>query len=307
MVDHKLSTYILFFIGVVIIIGVGASAIDGYGSRNVVAKFIDGELLGNSSIIDDGVNVTFTTPVYASSLVLDTLNVNNGITANNLSTFDDIIINGDIININGANLTGNIIPGVTNTFTLGNRTMLWKNVSTNDLYVANRLGVGNPTPSALLTVTSTSSNIVGRFEQDLIGGNATLRLRSTTTSGNNMHGDIVVVPTSTSADVGYIGLRVPYNAATPPFVVDTNGRVGIGTTTPGYKLEVNGSGRFLGALSTSSGYNVDSGNDINVANGRYIQEGSVNVFDMDYGGTNTYTKVLRGFLINNSLPSIKIG
>lgn len=106
------------------------------------------------------------------------------------------------------------------------------------------IGIGNTNPSSRLTVTSTTSNIVARFEQDLLGGNATLRLRSTTTSGNNMHGDLVVVPTSTSADVGYIGLRVPYNAVNPPFIVNTQGNVGIGTITPQQKLDITGNLRL---------------------------------------------------------------
>jgi hypothetical protein len=107
-------------------------------------------------------------------------------------------------------------------------------------YIAGNVGVGNTNPSSRLTITSTSSNIVGRFEQDLLGGNATIRLRSTTTSGNNMHGDIIVVATSTSADVGYIGLKVPYTATIPPLIVNTDGNTGLGTINPQQKLDIVG-------------------------------------------------------------------
>jgi len=107
---------------------------------------------------------------------------------------------------------------------------------------AGNLGVGNTNPSSRLTVTTTASNIVARFEADALGGNATLRLRSTLTNSNNMHGDIVVVPTSTSADVGYIGLRVPYTASIPPLIVNNLGNVGIGTVVPGALLHINSTG-----------------------------------------------------------------
>jgi len=58
---HKYSTYVLFgIIGLVVIVAF-ADAIDGFGTKGYLAKFLNGETIGNASIWDNGTTVNVET------------------------------------------------------------------------------------------------------------------------------------------------------------------------------------------------------------------------------------------------------
>jgi hypothetical protein len=84
-----------------------------------------------------------------------------------------------------------------------------------------------------------------------------------------------VVPFSVSNSTSAVDIARFYDNATMVMVIKDGGNVGIGTTSPGYKLDVSGSFRATenGALATSAGTNVVIGNV--AADGKLRVDGAV--------------------------------
>lgn len=125
-----------------------------------------------------------------------------------------------------------VFAGASGVYTQDNTNLFWDN--TND-----RLGIGTATPGAKLNIVDNSANDAIRITQ--------------TGTGNAL-----VVEDSANPDA-------------TPFVVDFNGFVGVGTTTPTYPIHVkytaagllveNTSGNYMVDLKASTGaYNVRIGN-----------------------------------------------
>lgn len=104
----------------------------------------------------------------------------------------------------------------------------------NSTSIMGPVGIGTTsTGSGMLTVNGTSGLSLLRLENDGLGNEASLRLRSKSSSGAILHGDISLF--ATGAAQGYLGFKVPYNNtvnAGYDLIINDKGNVGIGTTTP---------------------------------------------------------------------------
>jgi len=123
------------------------------------------------------------------------------------------------------------------------------------------VGIGTTSPSTLLEIQTSvaSATPIFRIHNEQTGQNLVQRLRAKTSGGAMVHGDIVLTP-GANADQGIIGFRMPYNASIPGLVVEHTGNVGIGTTTPGTKLQVYQAEVSAGFFSFDS---AQAGNPIN--------------------------------------------
>jgi len=98
-----------------------------------------------------------------------------------------------------------------------------------------KVGIGSTNPTARLYVVETANNAWA------------LQVKGTGTSAN--------YGLEVNCSAGYALSSQPFKVDTPsggPFFIDGNSNVGIGDGSPTYKLDVNGTGRFTGALTGTS-------------------------------------------------------
>jgi len=245
-------------------------------SNTSMKNYVDGTFLTNS-----GDNAT------------GQYNFNGGWTSNGLS-----VINGDLyaqtvyavnfsgLNVNTVSTNGSLYPTMDNQFDLGNSTFRWKDlnlggnaiiggtatitgnlaVNTNNLFVdtsTGNVGIGTTTPGGTLDVVMPSSTN---------GNGITIRAKTTSGSGSQpgllfTQNDGTTALASITTDYTLKYLRFTTNGATEVMRIDSAGNVGIGTTAPGYKLDVNGN--------------------VNIADGSYYKYGGSNALRLAYG-TDTY-------------------
>ena len=110
------------------------------------------------------------------------------------------------------------------------------------------LGIGEQDPTARLHVVANGFPQV-RINDDFSGGESGIRFRSYTDTSNDLHGDIFVQHTSGN-ETGRMGFRVPYTQERMTILSD--GNIGIGTTSPVNILDVNGTIRSIGGISTDN-------------------------------------------------------
>ena len=99
------------------------------------------------------------------------------------------------------------------------------------------VGIGATNPGAKLHVEGGSFPQV-RINDDTNEGESGIRFRSFDGVSNGVHGDIFVDGAGGN-EVGRMGFRIPWNG-TEKMTILSSGSVGIGTASPGHKLEVNG-------------------------------------------------------------------
>ena len=204
--------------GNVIEIPIGSGAVDGSGTTNFVAKWLDTDTIGNSVIFDNGFNVgigingTYTNPPQRLTVISD----------------DDIQPVAQFRNIgNGSGLfvrTDSTTLSLLELFSGGS----YKFVVTG----TGNVGIGTITPTNKLDVSGNVSATSLR-----IGSNASGEgiIRHNPGAGNGIG---ITTGALSSSD---IGLFVSHQS--------TNRNVGIGTTSPSAKLDVAGTGNFTGLVS----------------------------------------------------------
>jgi hypothetical protein len=149
-------------------------------------------------------------------------------------------------NSNGSNTTSKF--GTTNTINLRIYT---KNIERMRIDTAGRVGIGTTTPAALFDLRSTSSGQLARFN----GGTSmymgfyesnTQRGYIGSFAGNSADVDF---GTNTGNSTGAVHLTVK---AVPKLTINASGFVGIGTTSPGFPLDVNGRIRLRGVDASNT-------------------------------------------------------
>ena len=286
-----------------------APAVGGSGTANVLMKWAaNGVDATNSSVTD--------------------LGPGGGITVNGsvLSSFNNVSATGDTVGgymgfwptgtsrallLRSASLSGNLWIGHLGNVGLGfsdpgsrfatggNATVgasLYNTAApTNGLLVQGNVGIGTTAPTAPLEVNgllrSTRSNVAPQYIQLNGGDSASIRLTAQSNVAaekplliQNLSGD--AVPGANNSIFFQTGTTASYSTK---MMIDSVGRVGIGTTTPGYPLHVSSSGNAaIYAISNTDGViGVAAGGGIGV---RGIGNGSSSVGV--YGDTPTGFGVL---------------
>jgi len=87
----------------------------------------------------------------------------------------------------------------------------------------------------------------------------------------------------TYLNYGSDGMNIRNNSIVSTMFLNSSNQVGIGTTTPSYKLDVNGTGRFNGTLTASSNIHVSGNIGIGTASPSY---------NLDVNGTGRFTGII---------------
>jgi len=126
----------------------------------------------------------------------------------------------------------------------------WRKVLVED--AQGNIGIGTTvTSNGKLTVNGTDINLL-RLENEMNGGESMMRFRAKTTEGIYLHSDV-----SLNADGGFLGFKVPHNNSVGigyQMIIKTDGKIGIGTTTPSEQLSVNGNIRAKKLIVSQTGW-----------------------------------------------------
>jgi hypothetical protein len=132
------------------------------------------------------------------------------------------------------------------------------------------VGIGTTGPSARLHVFDTNNSpATGNLLVTSTGGNASIRIDSNSTAnytyftlsqGGAGKFELGIVPTTSDLYINPTVQSGPTGAAI--YIKKADGNVGIGLTSPGYKLDVNGTGYFSSTLQVNSNITVSGGGDV---------------------------------------------
>ncbi|MCD6595058.1 hypothetical protein J7L68_05210 [bacterium] len=256
---------------------------DSVGNNLYVANntTIDGDLTLNGGLNDgtgfgtsgqylrtDGSDV-FWANLSGSLIQMDTLRSVNGANTDTIRAMAQFYVNGELI-ADSMQAVGDTV------FVDDNLKVNDSLIVSGDAYVSGRVGIGTDSPSQELQVIG-----------DAITGGGT--------AGNDGTDEFIEI--QAQSENWYIGVR---NLATPAnsdfhigltqaedgiFHIQPDGNIGIGTTTPGYLLDVNGTANFVNDVTINAGLNDGTGLG---ANGQYLMT----------DGTDAVWSYLSGSLIN---------
>ena len=205
-----------------------AGTISGTGTANIVPLWTSSTNLGDSAIAQSGTNIGIGTTSPASLLHLEAAN-------SPILTIKDTTANVTLL---AYSQDDNAHIG-----TYSNHDFVFDTNSTERMRIdsAGNVGIGTTTPGADLEIYTSSG-----------GGNA-LRLNTNFSGGNTV--DINAYIPGVSND----GMEIKLNNS-QKLVINSSGNVGIGTNTPGVKLEVIGSVtsgiRLKSSTGASNGFNI---------------------------------------------------
>lgn len=145
------------------------------------------------------------------------LNKSANVTFSNLFVDNNLFIGGSILNVQSQNITGDLMPSVSNTFRIGNTSLLWANVSSNDAFVKNMLYVNGSVQVGSADVNSLIS---------IAGGRGIL--------GYNTSNNEIFLKGSASK------ILTLWSNGAERIRIDTSGNVGIGTPNPQSTLDLGG-------------------------------------------------------------------
>ena len=281
------------------IIGAGVSIVSGIvtASSGIItfygdARFLQGMPtsqwedtdvgLGVSSIYNTGGNVGIATtaPLFTLQVGND---VNSGQKGVGISSFGDIKASGIVTATTfSGNLSGNIgsntiVSGIT---TFSNDIDVDGHADLVSLNVSGSVGIGTTNPTSNLQVDGTSLTLINK-----VNANNTLITVENTATGNagvklkNSNSEFTFLATN---HLRIMDENAP-GGGTERFTISSSGDVGINSTAPTAKLDVNGNVNIagvttLGVTTTSAGSNFFYGNNAFIKDEKFIYMGDDSVF-----------------------------
>jgi len=226
-----------------------ANPVGGTGTTNYLPKFTGASTIGNSQIFDNGTNVGInTSTITAIGGAITTLEI-KGTSANNtrsggirLSSNDNTL--NALMYFESSKLIFGTESNNPITFTTNNSTKMTLDSSGN-------LGLGvTPSASSLPTIESDYGLFVGKAENNITSNayfNASWKYTGSGFATRYSANSYVGQHAWYTAPSGTAGNAISFTQAMTLFA---NGNLAVGTTTDaGYKLDVNGTGRFSGNLA----------------------------------------------------------
>jgi len=160
--------------------------------------------------------------------------------------------------------------------------------------ISENLGIGTNTPVYRLDVNG-DARVTGAFRDTSGDPGTSGQLLSSTAAGTNW-----ISPSTLSDSDWTISGNNMYSAV--------SGNVGIGTTTPGYKLDVDGNMKLVGAFHDSSGDAGSSGQILSstAAGTNWISPSTLSDGDWTISGSNMYSAVSGNVGIGTTAPAYNL-
>jgi len=210
-------------------------------------------------------------PIWSDARQLE----DSSIYQSGLGTFinSDLYIGGNIVEVISQNVTGDIIPSLTNNFYLGSSSLKWKGLYTTDIYSSGngKVGIGTTAPQRGLDIAGSSlaSATASGIQLTDTAGNINSRRWLIANSYGSLFGDLsFAVSTANNTN--------PISPTDVKMTIARSGNVGIGTTSPTTKLDVNGNVRITGYVGIGT---APSPNRLTIAGNTYISSGNLYVND----------------------------
>jgi hypothetical protein len=189
-------------------------------------------------------------PVIGNFVKLDAISVVNGQAAytmqNGGSNFTDYeSVNQFLVSLNGT------IQAPTDSFTVSGSTLTFaSNLSTGDvidfiMVFGNSLSAGTPTDATVTAAKLNSTAITGQTAEATVANDDTVLIHDTSASALRK-----MTVSNLTANAGVAGISSSADATA--ITIDSSERVGIGTTSPAHKLDVDGNIQISGNFSSGS-------------------------------------------------------